>query len=198
MRLDIQTNQGRGINIHLLFSPDDPNHESEILRILARLEWEYEGKPYPCTLEGLASLGKAYNRQQQDQLAAIKEGANQFKTKLSDLKKLFRSDKWMQRNCLVAVSARSGDGTSGLQGDASFSTARTEIERFAHIIFSSNSSQREFWLGQKPGRDRDYIEEKYRFLKPCLHGSDAHRTERVAPDLNRYCWIKGDPVFETL
>jgi hypothetical protein len=38
MRLDIQTKQGRGINIHLLFSPDDPSHEAEILRVLARLE----------------------------------------------------------------------------------------------------------------------------------------------------------------
>ena len=198
MRLDIQTKQGRGINIHLLFSPDDPNHESEILRVLARLEWEYLGKPYPCTLDGLASLGRAYNRQQQDRLAAIREGANQFKTKLTDLKQLFRSDKWMQRNCLVAVSVKSGDGTSGLQGDASFTTARTEIERFAHIIFSSNPSQREFWLGQKPGYDREYIERTYRFLKPCLHGSDAHKNERVTPDLERYCWIKGDPTFETL
>jgi hypothetical protein len=198
MRLDIQTKQGRGINIHLLFSPVDPNHESEILRVLARIEWEYEHKPYPCTLEGLASLGKAYNRQQQDERAAIREGANQFKTKLSDLRKLFRSDNWMQRNCLVAVSVKSGDGTSGLQGDASFDIARTEIERFAHIIFSANPTQIDYWLGKKPGHDRKFIEEKYRFLKPCLHGSDAHKNERITPDLQRYCWIKGDPTFETL
>jgi len=198
MRLEIQTKQGRGINIHLLFSPDDPNHESEILRVLARLEYEYQGRPYPCTLDGLGSLGRAYNRQQRNELAAIKEGANQFKTKLSDLKELFRSDKWMQRNCLVAVSVKSGDGTSGLQGDASFNIARTEIERFAHIIFSANPSQADFWLGKKPGHDGKFIEETYRFLKPCLHGSDAHRNERITPDLQRYCWIKGDPTFETL
>jgi len=198
MRLDIQTNQGRGINIHLLFSPAEPNHESEILRVLGRLEWEYRGRPYPCTLEGLANLGRAFSPAQSDEVAAVKEGANQFKTKLQDLKKLFRNDEWMRRNCLVAVSVKSGDGTSGLQGDASFTTARTEIERFAHIIFSSNPSQREFWLGQKIGYDRKFIEETYRFLKPCLHGSDAHKNERITPDLERYCWIRGDPTFETL
>jgi ABC-type lipoprotein export system ATPase subunit len=198
MRLDIQTNQGRGINIHLLFSPDDPKHESEILRVLGRLEWEYRGHPYPCTLEGLAKLGRAFNPKQLDEAAAVREGANQFKTKLQDLKRIFRDDEWMRRNCLVAVSVKSGDGTSGLQGDASFITARTEIERFAHIIFSSNPSQRDFWLGLKPGFDRHFIEQTYRFRKPCLHGSDAHKNDRVTPDLKRYCWIKGDPTFETL
>lgn len=198
LRLDIQTNQGRGINIHLLFSPDDPAHEEEILRVLARLEWEYRGKPYPCTLDGLANLGRAFNPKQKNDLFSIKEGANQFKAKLSDLRKLFRDDEWVRHNCLVAVSVKSGDGTSGLQGDASFITARTEIERFAHIIFSSNPTQRDFWLGLKPGFGRNVIEERYRFLKPCLHGSDAHTTERVSPDLKRLCWIKGDPIFESL
>ena len=198
MRLDIQTNQGRGINIHLLFSPDDPKHESEILRVLGRLEWEYRGNPYPCTLEGLAKLGRAFNTKQLDEAAAVREGANQFKTKLQDLKRIFRDDEWMRRSCLVAVSVKSGDGTSGLQGDASFMTARTEIERFAHIIFSSNPGQRDFWLGLKPGFDRQLIEQTYRFRKPCLHGSDAHKKERVTPDLARFCWIKGDPTFESL
>ena len=198
MRLDIQTSRGGGINIHLLFSPDDPNHVSEILRILARLEWEYLGKPYPCTLEGLANLGRAFNPSQQDQRSAVREGANQFKVNIKRLKDIFRDDEWMRKNCLVAVSVKSGDGTSGLQGDDSFITARTEIERFAHIIFSSNPSQRDFWLGLKSGLPRGYIEETYRSLKPCLHGSDAHSNDRVTPDLQRYCWIKGDPTFETL
>ncbi len=198
MRLNVPTYQDRGVNIHLLFSPDDPNHESEILRLLGQLYWDIDLKNYPCTLEGLAALGRAYNPKQQNEDAAIREGANQFKVNLRDLKRLFRDEKWMQKNCLVAISVKSGDGTSGLRGDSSFVTARTEIERFADIIFSSNPSQREFWLGLKPGCDRKFIEHNYRFLKPCLHGSDAHKSERVTPDLERYCWIKGDPTFETL
>ena len=197
MRLNVPTYQDRGVNIHLLFSPDDPNHESEILRLLGQLTWEYREKRYPCTLEGLADLGSTYNRKQQDELAARREGANQFKVNLQDVKKLFR-EKWMQKNCLIAISVKSGDGTSGLQGDASFITARTEIERFADIIFSSNPSQRDYWLGLKPGADEKFIEQTYRFLKPCLHGSDAHNNDRITPDLGRFCWIKGDPVFETL
>ena len=36
IRLDIKTDKIRSINMHLLFSPDDPNHEGEIERLL---EW---------------------------------------------------------------------------------------------------------------------------------------------------------------
>ena len=43
------------------------------------------------------------------------------------------------------------------------------------------------------------LEREYGGRKPCLHGSDAHCVEKVAaPDRQRYCWIKGDPSFETL
>ncbi len=47
--------------------------------------------------------------------------------------------------------------------------------------------------------DRKAIERRYGAIKPCLHGCDAHQLDRVAaPDLARYCWIKGDLAFESL
>src|SRR5258708_40320153 len=45
----------------------------------------------------------------------------------------------------------------------------------------------------------EFIERTYGCLKPCLHGSDAHAHAKVAkPDLQKYCWVKGDLTFETL
>ena len=38
MRLDIKTEKKLPINIHLLFSPEDENHEQEIVRILGQTE----------------------------------------------------------------------------------------------------------------------------------------------------------------
>jgi predicted ATPase len=115
------------------------------------------------------------------------------------LRELLRTEVWLKKNCLVAVAGGLGDGTAGLQEDDSFAASRREIEAFADIIFASTPSQREFWLGKKPNADRFFIERTYRALKPCLHGSDAHRNpEVVSPDLERYCWIKGDPTFEAL
>lgn len=199
MRLDLKTERKKPINIHLLFSPDDPSHEVEIERILSYLTFEFRERKYRCTLVDLAELGRAFDPQQTAGRGAIRAGANQFKITLPDLRQLFRDDVWLRKNCLVAVAGGLGDGTSGLQEDDSFAAMRREIEAFAHIIFASTPSQRDFWLGKSPNADRSFIERTYGTLKPCLHGSDAHRDGQVAaPDLDRYCWIKGDQAFEAL
>jgi hypothetical protein len=199
MRLDIKTEKKKPINIHLLFSPEDINHENEIERILSHLVFEFQGKKYRCNIAELTQLGRAFDPKQTDDRTATRVGANQFKVTLGDIRELFRSEKWMQKYCLVAVSGSSIDGTAGLQDDDSYAATRREIERFAHVIFASTPSQRDFWLGKSPNNDRETIERTYGSLKPCLHGSDAHREERIAsPDLGRYCWIKGDLIFESL
>ena len=55
MRLDIKTAKKKPINLHLLFAPDDPNHEAEIERIIGQLAFEYLERSYACTLSGLAT-----------------------------------------------------------------------------------------------------------------------------------------------
>ena len=200
MRLDIKTEKKVPINIHLLFSPEDENHADEIDRILGQLTFEYRDRTYACTASELASLGREHLGQSNvDESVARRTGAIQFKVSLQDLRTLFRQEKWLRRNCLVAVAGSSTDGTAGLQADDSYSAMRREIERFADIIFASTPSQIDFWLGKKEGHDRNFIEHTYRALKPCLHGSDAHREEKVGePALDRYCWLKGDLTFEAL
>jgi energy-coupling factor transporter ATP-binding protein EcfA2 len=200
MRLDIKTEKKIPINIHLLFSPEDQNHEAEIERVLGQLKFEYRDRSYACTLPELAALGREHLGQSKvDEFHARRTGANQFKVSLQDLRNLFRQEKWLRRNCLVAVAGSSNDGTAGLQADDSYSAMRREIERFAHIIFASTPGQIEFWLGKKEGCDRSFIEKTYAALKPCLHGSDAHTGEKVGvPPLDRFCWLKGDLSFEAL
>lgn len=76
---------------------------------------------------------------------------------------------------------------------------RREIEKLANIIFASTPKQREFWVGKLSNYDRKFIEENYGSLKPCMHGSDAHRMETVGtPELERYCWLYGNLSFETI
>lgn len=199
IRLDIKTDKARAINMHLLFSPDDPNHEKEIERLLGQLQFEFKERTYSCTASHLADLGRAFNPAVTDAVAAQRVGTNQFKTTLTEIRRLFRNEKWLRNNCLVAVAGSSNDGTSGLQADDSYAATRKEIERFANIIFASTPKQREFWLGKLPSAPREFIEEHYGSLKPCLHGSDAHRNEKVgAPECDRYCWLYGDLAFETV
>lgn len=199
IRLDVKTSREKGINLHLLFSPDDPQHEEEIERILGRLLYHCDGRDYACSRAELITLGRKYDPSQTDEDGAFCKGVEQFKVNTDALRRVFKDDRWLEENCLVAVASASGDGVSGLQGDDAFSTTREEIQRFAQLIFSSNNADRIFWLGLKPGTDRKEIERLYRGLKPCLHGCDAHSVDRVgAPVGNRFCWIKGDLSFETL
>jgi len=199
IRLDIKTDRTRPINMHLLFSPDDPNHECEIERLLGQLKFEFNERYYFCTSTQLIQLGRDFDRSATSDTAALRTGTNQFKASLRAIRELFKNEKWLRNNCLVAVAGGSNDGTSGLKGDDSYAATRREIESFANIIFASTPRQREFWLGKRPGLDKRFIEETYGSLKPCLHGSDAHRMEQVTePNLERYCWLYGDLSFETL
>ena len=199
IRLDIKTDKTRPINMHLLFSPDDPDHEQEIERLLGQLKFEFNERSYFCTTTDLARLGRDFDKSAINDMAALRVGTNQFKTSLGALRELFRNEKWLRNNSLVAVAGSSNDGTAGLKEDDSYAATRREIEKFANIIFASTPKQREFWLGKLPGSDREFIEVTYGSLKPCLHGSDAHRMEKVAaPELERYCWLYGDLSFETV
>lgn len=198
-RMTVATDKLKGINLHLLFCPDDADHVDRIERALSSLAFEYKSNQYRCNLAELALLGKAHHSGAIEAGPARSAGANQFKVELTDLRKMFRNDKWVTENCLVAVAASNNDGTAGLQCDASFAALRQEIELFAHVIFSSNAKTRDFWLGKSPSDDLKSLESKYGGRKPCLHGCDAHSVAKTCkPIENRYCWIKGDPTFESL
>lgn len=199
MRFGIETSKGSGVNVHLLFSPDDPNHVEEINRFLHKLEFRYPPESYCCCKADLVRLGRRHDPSANTDDAALAVGVNQFKVDFVQLQDEWSKSEWVRRNCLVAVAAGERDGTSGLR-DASDSCAalRKSIEAFAHIIFSASPSQIEFWLGRR-GATLEDLESKWGGMKPCMHGSDAHDVARVGiPDCERLCWIKGDLTFETL
>jgi hypothetical protein len=64
MRLEIKTAKQQGINLHLLFSPDDPDHEAIIERILGRLHFRFEEQDYACNKTELMQLGRAFDSKQ--------------------------------------------------------------------------------------------------------------------------------------
>ncbi|HKI67376.1 MAG TPA: AAA family ATPase [Solirubrobacterales bacterium] len=198
MRLGVATGSGSAVNAHLLISPDDPDHIDEARRFLSSLIFRAKGEAYSCTREDLIKLGRAHDKDAVEEQVALKVGTNQFKTTATELKRAFDDSEWAQKNIVVAVAATTGSGTSGMQGDTSMAATRQEIERLAGIIFSGTPSDRAFWLGE--GADSlEELREKYNGAKPCLHGSDAHKLERVcAPDMDRFTWIKGGPSFEAL
>ncbi|MEW5705149.1 MAG: TrlF family AAA-like ATPase [Pseudomonadota bacterium] len=194
MRLTVETRRGHGVNLHLLISPEDPDHVVRAEEKLAQLTFEFRRDRLPCTDDGLRRLGRAQpGNGRADDATALREGANQFKVDLQQLRSLFERDDWVRRNMLVAVAA-GNDGLAGLARDAAFRAQREELGRFADVVFSGSPGDREYWLGHHPD-----FESNAQTPKPCLHGSDAHEIAAVLqPDHDRRCWIKGDATFESL
>jgi hypothetical protein len=173
LRLDVATTKGGFVNLHLFVSPEDPGHVGELHRLLTRLQFNVLQDRFDCTRTDLIRLGKKADPSIADDRAALAFGANQFKVNFGQLREVFAESAWAKQNILIAVAGGASDGTSGVRGAAD-QTIRQEIEGFAHVIFASSTAQRTFWLGQND-LSPDEIRARYRGLKPCLHGSDAHR-----------------------
>jgi energy-coupling factor transporter ATP-binding protein EcfA2 len=199
IRLSIGTGSNAAVNAHLLFSPDDHDHAERIGRLLETFVFRYQKDQFRCERAELIRLGRMHDPTIVDDRAALTAGVNQFKIDFADLRGAWDSNEWFKANCLVAVAAGERDGTSGLRdATGSFDATRTEIEAFAHIIFSGNPKQAEFWLGKGVVKLPE-LNAKWNGVKPCLHGSDAHGHDKIGkPALDRLCWLKGAPTFETL
>ena len=198
LRLDVATVRERWTNIHLLVSPEDPNHVQEIERFLSHLRFEALGDSFACTRSDLIRLGRKVKPELTDDHTAFRNGASQFKVNFKQLREEYQRIDWAEANVLVAVAGGGIDGTSGIR-EGSDATLREEIEAFAHIIFSSSPAQRDFWLGRKNGISEDFLRERYGGCKPCLHGSDAHDHATLAkPYGDRYSWVKGALEFDAL
>ncbi len=198
MRYGVGTVQAAAVNVHLVVSPDATDHVEQVRRFLRSLTFEYKGESFRCDRPDLIALGRTHDERVQTEGEALAIGVNQFKVSFDQFREEWRKSEWIRTNAFVAVAARTGDGTSGLAHEASLAGLRTEIERFARIIWSGVPSDRKFWLGHGAATLKE-LTDRYGGTKPCLHGSDAHTLESVAnPALERYCWIKGDPSFESL
>lgn len=197
MRLDVATAKGGFVNLHLFVSPEDPQHVEELQRQLSRLHFNAMQDRFDCTRADLIRLGRKADPSITDDRAALSYGASQFKVNFQRLREVYSESGWARKNILIAVAGGATDGTSGVR-EAADQTIRREIEGFAHVIFASNSAQREFWLGQRD-LDSDEMRTRYGGLKPCLHGSDAHSLDAVAsPFGDRFSWIKGGLEFDAL
>lgn len=92
---------------------------------MRKLTFEAHEETYACDRDELIRLGRAHKRDPNlSPAAALREGTNQFKVSRSKLRNAFDKSEWAQRNILIAVASGEGDGTSGLQGDASLATMR--------------------------------------------------------------------------
>lgn len=197
VRLAIPTRDGAAVNVHLMCAPE---HVDWLDQFLGTLTFVWDDRRWRADDRGLIDLGRSFRDDPDLSDAAARDiGANQFKVSLDELRKRVKEDRLAAARLVIGFAGGDGDGTSGVRTeDGAFAAQRQSIERLAHVIFSGNPKQAEFWTGK--GRDDlDTLGKKYGGAKLCLHGSDAHvRAKLGKPALNRYTWIKGGATFDAL
>lgn len=112
LRLSIETKASKGINIHLLVSPDDPQHVEQIKRFLSKLSFRFVDETFQCTEDDLRRLGRSHDASIDDDEAALRAGVNQFKIDFNQLRDEYEDSAWMRSNVLIAVAGSSNDGTA--------------------------------------------------------------------------------------
>ena len=195
--VDLQTTDGKALNIHLLIDPTEEDHIEKIIRALRNLKFNYSGEPYGCWRDDLIAFGRAQDPSLTADDAAYALGLRQFKPDRTAIKHWLDNERWLRSNSLIGI-ANGKDGISGLPMDG-FAAIRDEILKWSDFVFSGNQSDREHYLGLKASIPKEDIIRQYRTLKPCIHGSDAHTVQKLfRPDSDRFCWLKCDPTFHGL
>ena len=194
------------INIHFLFNPQIVN--SVEARFFAKLKFIYGDTKFSAMRSELVRLGKIIDSSLSDEVAH-KKGIEQFVPSFSDIVEVFSNDADLRENTIILVSNSSSGGMSGAvnhsdyfeasSGESQLKLFRQSVYKFVDGIFSATPTDIEFFLGKKQNFPPDVVIEQCGGLKPCLHGSDAHKNNKIfEPDQKRYCWVKADPTFNGL
>ena len=191
------------VNIHFIFSPELSKKYINS-NFFAKLKFE----SYSATEDQLIELGRKYaDDNTLCEKEAYKAGINQFIVEIGNLEEIFNNNQKLRENTIIGVSNNSKDGASGINKHSDYlmsssssqlDLSRQRVYRFADLIFSGNSKDRDYFLGL--GSDSaEEVKRKCGSLKGCIHGSDAHCLNNLfEPNEKRYCWIKADPTFNGL
>ena len=194
------------INIHFIFNPDIISSIES--RFFSKINFRYSSTTFSASHSELIRLGKTIDSTLEDS-AAYKKGIEQFVPSFDKIQEVFLNDRELRDNTIIFVSNSSTDGVSGavnhsdyldgFQGDSQLKAFRQSIYKFVDGIFSATPSDIKYFLGKKSNCPVETVVKECGSLKPCVHGSDAHKNEEIfEPDQQKYCWIKADPTFNGL
>ena len=202
-RISQENKHGKAVQYHVIIDPEINEDIDRAKRELQLLTFGGVEREYQCCADDLAALGRAHvepknNGETEEgyRRRCMREGANQFKPSASDFREwLTKRAHWLRQHSIV-VLARGGDGAE-FPPQGGWREVSNVSRRFADAVFSGQPSDREYWLGMKPGTEQDIA--LVGLPKPCVHGSDAHSLARVLkPAKERKCWIKAEATFDGL
>lgn len=194
----------RRLNYHVIFSEQvSPDEIDE--HFLQELKFCFEGDPQRADLTwsvrrtNLELLG----RRLKEEHARFNDGRSDFEigcmnatVDASRIKEVLRDKERVFKGKYLVVLAE--EHLSLLQWDGQDHHTRKLLLQGADAIFSANP-RTIAWARGEGDLSPEQFRLEFKSLKPCLHGSDAHRLEDIGlPAEGRYCWVKADPTFEGL
>ena len=227
LRLDNFTSDNSAVNVHVIFSPHLLPATIKN-NFLENLEVRYGGTTLKCKDSDLIKIGYAesnngnYNgnlniemlSEAQKQgfrkkaLTCITFSASNFEEKLEKFEKDIISSGIKRSYFLIAIANKGHGSLSGFNWtDIQNNISRAGLIRqnllwHSDICFSNHESDKKFLLGQIENTPPKEVIERFKSLKPCIWGSDAHDIENLFYPSNGatqdYTWIKADTTFEGL
>jgi len=227
LRLDNFTGDETAVNLHIAFSPKLlPSTIRDCF--LENLPIKYQDKTLKCKESDLIRIGDAemnggrfnanlnideFNDSEKKSrikkaLSIITFSSNMFEEKLDDFEKLLNQTNIKKETYLLFIANKGHGGLSGFNwidslGNISRSgVIRQNLLNLSDICFSNSPTDKEFLLGKLGNTNEKEIVNRFRTLKPCIWGSDAHNVNSLFHpsdgNSNDYTWIKADPTFEGL
>ncbi len=211
------------LNLHVIFSEEVSVGDIEE-HFLHDIAFCYQGDPQnqdeirKLKISNLEDLGntlmKEHRRFQEMDNSALEIGAMQAVVDHYEITNALTRDSRFKGKYLVILAA---DEWDQINWDGQAHHLRKSLLQKCDMVFASNPKTRKWCLGKDPYREgtESFVKE-FKTLKPCIHGSDAHRLEDIGRPCAkrgdsrhhcdnepldcelRYCWIKADPTFEGL
>jgi hypothetical protein len=196
-------NETKRLNYHVLFSESVP---PEVIdeHFLQELKFESQGDPQNDNLSwtvrraNLVQLGKRLKEEHPpfQNRSDYEIGCTNATVDPGKIKEILRNKEQLFKGKYLIVLAE--ENTSLMGWNNQYHQTRKMLLQGADAVFSGNP-QTTAWARAENEPSVDPFIAEFKSLKPCIHGSDAHRLEDIGrPDLNRFCWIKGDTTFEGL
>lgn len=202
LRLDtfVVQEKSRDINFHVIFSDElDPEViEKDFLQALTiECDGSVGGDSGKRQLHErtFVELGELIKKNNKDcaKDSPIVAAAKHVTVKLEQVRDILKRDPFRDKFVLVL----SGSEWSEIDWKQAYLVKKNFLQS-AHFLDTGSSDTVLWALGRKDLTPQQ-IKAEFGRLKPCIHGSDAHRIEDLCrPNESRFCWIKADPTFDGL
>jgi ABC-type lipoprotein export system ATPase subunit len=212
---------GKRLNFHVIFS-DDLSPQDIEEHFLHELWFTYDGNPQDADQRrklkstNLIELGNRLISEHEvfRGRSALEIGCMSAVVKPEDIVKILTGDSRFRDKYLVVLPESL---TNLIDWDGQDHQLRKTLLQRSDMLFTSNPNTINWCLGLPPyAGGPESFKAEFKSLKPCIHGSDAHRIDNIGYPCAlrgsdnhdcqrnrdscqmRYCWIKADPTFHGL